>query len=66
MEKAKDCLTSRLLSDEGLRVQKHGRNGKSAYRTLECPDDTCNTLTWGKKVHDLRSMQEVRGMSAAY
>lgn len=60
MEKAKDYLMSRLLSDEGLRLLKHGRNGKSTNRTLKSPDPDCITLTWGKTLHDLRTMQEVR------
>ncbi|CAN0230757.1 unnamed protein product [Ectocarpus fasciculatus] len=60
MENAKEYLTGRLLSDEGVRLLKHGRNGKSMHRTLRCPDQECGTLTWGKTLHDLRLMQEVR------
>ncbi|CAB1118232.1 unnamed protein product [Ectocarpus sp. CCAP 1310/34] len=60
METARKYLTARLLSDEGVRLLKHGRNGKSMHRTLRCPDQECGTLTWGKTLHDLRLMQEVR------
>eukprot|EP00903_Cladosiphon_okamuranus_P020065 g18431.t1 len=60
MDKAKDYLSSRLQSEEGLRLLKHGRNGKSTNRTLKSPDPDCMTLTWGKTLHDLRTMQEVR------
>ncbi|CAM9244215.1 unnamed protein product [Pylaiella littoralis] len=59
-QKAKDHLMSKLLSDEGLRLQKHGRNGKSVFRTLKSSDSECATLTWGRTLHDLRLMQEVR------
>ncbi|CBN77043.1 hypothetical protein Esi_0026_0095 [Ectocarpus siliculosus] len=58
MENARAYLTARLLSDEGVRLLKHGRNGKSMHRTLRCPDQECGTLTWGKTLHDLRLMQE--------
>lgn len=59
-EKARLYVTARLSSDEGLRLQKHGRNGKTTSRTLRSPDPDFQTLTWGKTLHDLRSMQEVR------
>jgi len=60
MEEAKDSLMSRLLSEEGLRLQKHGRNHKSVHRILKSTDPECATLTWGKTLHELRLMQEVR------
>ena len=59
MEKARDHVTTLLTSEQGLRLQKHGRNGKSMNRTLTSPNRECQTLTWGKTLHDLGSMQEV-------
>ncbi|CAN0129365.1 unnamed protein product, partial [Laminaria digitata] len=58
MEKARDHVATLLTSEQGLRLQKHGRNGKSMNRTLTSPNRECQTLTWGKTLHDLGSMQE--------
>lgn len=53
------------MNAKGLRLLKHGRNGKSNYRKLISPDGDCRTISWGKESHDLKTMQEVRFSTTA-
>lgn len=58
-EAAREYVSAQLLNAKGLRLLKHGRNRRSAYRKLTSPDGDCRTISWGKESHDLKTMQEV-------
>lgn len=57
---AKRELIKALSSDEGLKLQKHGRNGKTTVRSLYSTEHNFMTLTWGRAVFNLKDLQEVR------
>lgn len=59
-DEAKRHVIATLSSDQGLKLLKHGRNGKTTTKMLYSTEDSFQTLTWGKTVYDLRNMQEVR------
>lgn len=62
-EEAKRHVIGALISTGGLRLQKHGRNGRTTTKYLRSSDETFQTFSWGKTVYDLTNMQEV-GLSA--
>ncbi|CAM9987147.1 unnamed protein product [Ascophyllum nodosum] len=58
-EAARQYVTDRLLDSHGLRLLKHGRNGRSSHRYLKSTDG-CRTITWGSENYDLKTMLEAR------